>query len=456
MAYGQNITPIGGNSGEEEAVALIRQKVARLYGQEPDAVEELKEAAQAKSPSKHQVFMQELSKSGKDLATIQTEWHNYYQGLGDEEKRQVWQEFYSNHQHPGAAIIPAKPAEQPAAPIKAAKVERTESGAVIGSDPHVYTEHKHEAASAPRTRQARHQPKKAPEARSADAIRATIRNKVSAGGKLSKKDHLRSLAFGLSMGLFVMFITLFGFFNEVVLANIYQPGRNNASTQIIVGDSSSITAGEQTEVIIPKINLQLPTDYSQTTTDEKAIEAALDDKGIVHYPTTARPGQVGNASFFGHSSNNIFNKGKYKFAFVMLRTLEIGDTFYLTYEGKVYVYKVFEKRVVPPTEVSVLDPVAGKRATATLITCDPPGTSLNRLIVVGEQISPGPEGNTESAQAPISAPATQPVSNTELPGNGPTLLGRMLNTGLGKTVAVIAVLIAIAVTLRWTRGLTKE
>ena len=84
---------------------------------------------------------------------------------------------------------------------------------------------------------------------------------------------------------------------------------------------------------------------------------------------------------YGHSSNNIFNKGQYKFAFVLLHLLQPGDTFYLTKDGKVYVYKVFSKRIVEPTEVSVLLPVDGHQATATLITCDPPGTSLGASLL---------------------------------------------------------------------------
>jgi LPXTG-site transpeptidase (sortase) family protein len=150
-----------------------------------------------------------------------------------------------------------------------------------------------------------------------------------------------------------------------------------------------------------------------------------------------KPGETGNAAYFGHSSNNIFNKGKYKFAFVMLHTLVPGDTFYLTYNNKAYVYKVISRTVVDPSEVGVLGPVAGHAATATLITCDPPGTSLKRLIVVGEQISPDPSGNTQAAAPTQSVASSQSAS---LPGNGPTLLGRVLSNALGKFVLSVAII----------------
>jgi hypothetical protein len=75
------------------AAAMIRDKVARLYDDEPDAGQAAAEVAQMPQRSKHQQFMYELGASGKDLAAIQTAWHNYYQSLPAPEKHQVWQEW---------------------------------------------------------------------------------------------------------------------------------------------------------------------------------------------------------------------------------------------------------------------------------------------------------------------------------------------------------------------------
>ena len=188
--------------------------------------------------------------------------------------------------------------------------------------------------------------------------------------------------------------------------------------------------------------------YEQTSTVESDIENSLED-GVVHYPTTARPGELGNAAFFGHSSNNIFNKGKYKFAFVLLHTLVEGDTFYLTYNKKVYVYKVISKTVVEPNQVGVLGPVPDQTATATLITCDPPGTSLRRMVVVGKQISPDPNGNVQSsAQASASATQANAASPNSLPGNGPTLLGRFMSSFIGKALIVGIIILVVVFSYR--------
>ncbi|MCL4357982.1 sortase, partial [Patescibacteria group bacterium] len=143
-------------------------------------------------------------------------------------------------------------------------------------------------------------------------------------------------------------------------------------------------------------------------------------------------------------SNNILNPGKYKFAFVLLHDLVKGDVFYLTYADKIYAYKVFLTKIVSPNDVSVLNPLAGHVATATLITCDPPGTSLNRLIVVGDQINPSPTGDT--APTPTISAST---NVTQLPSNGPTLWQRYISTLWGKIVTGVIVLGVIYFIWRW-------
>ena len=374
------------------AANAIRGKIKAIHTKEPDALQELAESESVSRLSKHQRFIHELRQSGKDLATIQTAWHNYYLSLPDEEKKTVWDEFY-------------------------------ESQNLIRQSPSVKTQ-----------RTAKTQPK---------TFSDKVKHKVSAGGKLKAKHHIQSLLFGLGVGLVAMLILLFGFFNEVFIAPFIQPSRTNSSVPLIVS-SDSVTASSQTEVIIPKINVQIPVNYGINSTNEAIIENSL-ESGVVHYPTTATPGQNGNAVFFGHSSNNIFNKGKYKFAFVLLRTLSVDDTFYLTYNGKVYVYKVISKRVVDPAEVGVLGNVEGQTATATLITCDPPGTSLKRLVVVGTQVSPDVASNSASSSVSLG----NDNYAEQIPGNGPTLFNNLISTTAGKLILASIMVVVLIVAIRW-------
>ena len=418
---GDTQSSAGGAPNDRVAAAdLIREKVARIYSEEPEAEQELAESQDTTRRSKHQQFMYDLGTSGKDLATIQTEWHTYYQNLQADEKHQVWQEFYASQ----SALTGQS---QPSA----------------GKAAQALAKHKQPAARAKRARAVAAKPGKLREARSAKDIQAAIKDTVSAGGKLETKHHLQSLLFGVGMGFVVLIIFLFGFFNEVVIAPFIQPSRVVAATPLIVSNSNSVASVANPEVIIPKINVEIPVNYNETSTDENTIENDL-QSGVVHYPSTTLPGQTGNAAFFGHSSNNIFNKGKYKFAFVLLHTLVPGDTFYLAYNGKMYVYQVISRNIVDPSDVSVLNPVPGQTSTATLITCDPPGTSLHRLIVVGKQISPDPSGNTQA----VATSAVTPAAPSSLPGNGPTLWGRFIKTSVGKASVVVVLGLVFLIGIR--------
>jgi LPXTG-site transpeptidase (sortase) family protein len=397
---GQPVAPVA-----NPAADLVRQKLSQIYTNEPDPAKELQEAEAARPRSKHQAYMLELNSSGRSLADIQVAWHEYYASLPDNEKHEVWQEFYASANQSAAGQYLAQQA-QPVVAQQQPAPQPAASGVVVSN---------HAPAVAPR------QPKpKIKDIRSVADVKKQLLHTVTAGGQLKAKHHLQSLAFGIGTALIVVFIFLFTFFNEVFITPFIQPNSKASATPVIV-DASTITAGSTPQVIIPKINVQIPTDYSQTTTDESQIENALEG-GVVHYPTTVMPGQQGNAAYFGHSSNNIFNPGKYKFAFVLLHEIVPGDTFYLTNAGKVYAYKVISRTIVDPSDVGVLGPVAGQTATATLITCDPPGTSLHRLVVVGQQVSPDPSGNTAAATTPDTADTQSPQS---LPGNGPSFASRI-------------------------------
>jgi LPXTG-site transpeptidase (sortase) family protein len=375
------------------AAELIRQKVSAAYKAEPDATTEALDVAESgpSAPhSMHQQFIYNLTNSGKSLAEIQQAWHEYYAGLSDVEKHEVWQEFYSvNAQASKYAVTQSSMA--PASDLEYEDVPLKQSRAPYATDPILKSV-----------------------TRTISDLRDYAMGSVNSPKKVKPMQHVQSLLFGLGVGSIVMIIFLFSFFNERFIAPFIQPSRNISNTQIIAG--STANANSQ-ELIIPKINVQIPVVYDVNTIEESAVEKGL-ERGVVHYANTSMPGQDGNVVIFGHSSNNIFNPGKYKFAFVLLSKLENGDTFYIQKDGKRYTYQVYKKQIVIPSNVGVLTNT-DKGSTATLITCDPPGTSTNRLVVTAEQISPDPAQNSaQVAQNTASAQATT------IPGNAPTLWSR--------------------------------
>ncbi len=393
--HSQNSTTLQGDSYDTEAsdnpaVEMLRNKIDHLYQDEPDTKKEIITSEQAgKHKSKHQAYMHQLSVSGMSLAEIQTAWHNYYQELPDKEKHEVWKEFYSEH---------GKQAHQPTQTSQ--QTSQSSNPKAHKSTPRHHKEKRHNADN-----------------RTAADVKNQLLNRVSnpTKGRLSKKAHFHSILFGLGIGFIAIAFLLFGFFNERFIAPFITPSKNVSNAPIII-DSSTAAVGPESKIIIPKINVEIPVVYDEPSVDEKAIQHAL-ERGVVHYATTPLPGEVGNGVIFGHSSNNILNKGQYKFAFVLLKRLEVGDTFMLQKDGKRFVYKVTDKKIVKPSDVSVLT-TSTNQSTMTLITCDPPGTSLNRLLVTGQQISPDPATNIAStAQQNDQSPS-------KIPGNAPSLWDR--------------------------------
>jgi sortase A len=374
------------------ALNMLRNRIGKLYDTEPDVKQEIKKADAAGSHrSKHQQYMHEISNSGKSLAEIQTLWHQYYLGLSDSQKHEVWQEFYSTHATKhfdlGARHEPVK--EQ--SPVT-----------------HAPTQYVSEDA----TEEAK------PASKNIHDVKKQLLGKVEKRAKATnqKSQHLRSVFFGLSMGFVVMILMLFGFFNERFIAPFITPSKTVSSTPIIMDPTADVSGDPK--LIIPKINLEVPIVFDEPSIREDDVQRALED-GVLHYATTSRPGEQGNGAIFGHSSNNILNRGKYKFAFVLLNRLEDGDVFYVQRDGVRYAYRVYRTEVVPPTQVSVLEDQE-KASTMSLITCDPPGTTINRLVVVGEQISPNPNLNVASERDRSS------VADVEfLPSDAPTLWDRI-------------------------------
>ncbi len=154
----------------------------------------------------------------------------------------------------------------------------------------------------------------------------------------------------------------------------------------------SIPSDGPPRIIVPKINVDAPLVMGMNEVDEKHVQNALQN-GVLHFGGSPEPGQ-GNSVFVGHSSNSVWDTGDYKFVFALLDRLEKGDSFYIVNKSVRYEYRVSDEKVVPPSDISVV--AASSKPVATLVTCTPVGTSWNRLVIVGEQVSPAPSASVAS------------------------------------------------------------
>jgi len=137
-------------------------------------------------------------------------------------------------------------------------------------------------------------------------------------------------------------------------------------------------------VIIPKIGANSKVISDVDSQDSKVYQVAL-TKGVAHAKGTAYPGETGNSFYFAHSSDNFYNANRYNSVFYLLSKMEKGDLFYLVYKNWVYKYVVTETSIVKPDEVGYLENKTDKKM-ATLMTCWPAGTTINRLVIVGELV----------------------------------------------------------------------
>lgn len=129
------------------------------------------------------------------------------------------------------------------------------------------------------------------------------------------------------------------------------------------------TPGPQapTRILIGKIKVDAPVVQGSGWEDLK--------KGVGHHPGTGLPGMRGNMVLVAH--DDVFGE-----IFRDLGQLEPGDVVTIYAGERAYQYVVRSKRIVEPSEISVMNPT--HEPVTTLITCYPYGIDTHRLVVVAE------------------------------------------------------------------------
>lgn len=374
----------------DAATQIMRDQINRLYDGEPD-IHASVDTTLAKSHGSDSVYEQthseatdhaETQKNAAAWKHYHTQWQNYY--------RQYYERYYMAQVAKGQKRLEGQ------------SMPQTQD---VPQGPLMVTAGEPEPTS--------------PRSQAVSEIRNQLLDRVKEqAGRVRSSKHFVPIAAALVVALTFIFLQ----YNSVIFATaraFVSPGSIDPAN-LIVDPTMDTKVGPEPKIIIPKINVDAPVVYDVPSIQESIVQQKL-ESGVVHYPipgANAMPGEIGNSVILGHSSNDVFNNGAYKFVFVQLEKLEKGDTFYLHYNGTRYTYSVTEKRVIDPTQVRELVINNGK-PLATLVTCTPPGTALKRLIVIAEQISPDPSGATASQAAEGN------VEEAEIPGNSPTLFQRL-------------------------------
>lgn len=165
------------------------------------------------------------------------------------------------------------------------------------------------------------------------------------------------------------------------------------------GTESTADAGSQVDdgmirLVIPKIDL---TSFIVEGTTHKALLL-----GPGHMTRTAEPGEIGNAVISAHRDT----------FFRHIAELEKGDEFFIERGGKKFVYEVTGKKVVEPSDMSVIRQTHD--AQVTLITCYPIyyiGPAPKRLVIFSKLT------NTEGSRLTAhDGTDTEPITHLEAVG----------------------------------------
>lgn len=133
---------------------------------------------------------------------------------------------------------------------------------------------------------------------------------------------------------------------------------------------------------IPALNINVPIIW---TSDTKNFDKDL-QTGVVHYPGTALPGQIGTSYISGHSSNYVWAKGDFNQVFSKLGELADNTSFKITVVQKNGRDAILHYVVTGRKEFSATDQEQFKntdKSTVALSTCWPIGTTAKRLVVFG-------------------------------------------------------------------------
>ena len=204
---------------------------------------------------------------------------------------------------------------------------------------------------------------------------------------------LQSLGIGVTGLIFVVLILTLG---PVIVQEIKYEYRkwqkpdytlqNEETSKILAvqNEAESYGVSSHFSVVIPKIEA-----YANITANvDPNIKAEYLDAlahGVAHAKGTYFPGQLGRTFLFSHSTDSVLNFKQYNAVFYLLRKLEKGDQIIVFFADNKYVYEVEELKNVSVKDTSWIAPNPGVEELV-LMTCDPPGTTWRRLLVIAKPV----------------------------------------------------------------------
>ena len=155
---------------------------------------------------------------------------------------------------------------------------------------------------------------------------------------------------------------------------------NPVSEPVVLRNDEAIDKSKPARLDIPTNNISVPVTW---TKDVKDFDADLKN-GVVHYPGTAMPGEIGTAYISGHSSGYLWDKSPYKQVFAVLGQVKDGTSFTITAtqnNGKTVKFNYIVERRGEFAANDQAQFVSTADSMVALSTCWPVGTTASRLVL---------------------------------------------------------------------------
>jgi len=162
--------------------------------------------------------------------------------------------------------------------------------------------------------------------------------------------------------------------------------QNENGTESVSGLQAKTTyTSKQNTLEIPAISIEAPIVFAQSSVKADITEDL--NSGVVYYPGSVYPGQIGQIVILGHSAPAGWPKTKYEWVFSDLEDLEIGDEILIDLNNKQYTYMVKQTTIVARGEDVPTYTSDTSNSILTLISCWPPGKDYQRIAVQAELVA---------------------------------------------------------------------
>jgi len=150
---------------------------------------------------------------------------------------------------------------------------------------------------------------------------------------------------------------------------------------------------EKFKIDIPKISASTWVETNVSASDKEEYNSILEQGMIAHAKGTNLPGTGfgGMVYLFAHSSTQDLSSVRNNTVFYLLGEMKNGDKVFADYNGEIYEYEVYDKKIVKANDTEYLSYSDPSKEVIILQTCWPIGTNWNRLLIFGKKIEKSEE-----------------------------------------------------------------